>query len=409
MNSTIEELVNRADATSKTLSRVIIAERLFDGDQWYADHCILLDGSRIAAVLPRSQLPRTLSCPTQACATIAPGFLDLQVNGGGGMMLNNAPTMDTINRIVHSHRKCGTTGILPTLISDTPEVQRAGVAAVAQAIAAGNAGVLGVHIEGPFFAPAKRGTHQAAMIRRIEPTDISWLQSLSGFPVVLTLAPEQVQPGQIAQLVEAGIRVCAGHTNATYEQVQLAIAEGLRGFTHLFNAMSQLNARSPGAVGAALDDNSTWAGVIADGHHVHPATIRLASRIKPPGKLFLISDAMATVGSAATGFDLYDERIEIHDGRLVNSEGVLAGSAIGLIEAVRITHQQVGLPLEECLRMASLYPAQFLELDNELGRIIAGHRADLVHFDQQFNVLDTWVAGQHLHHRIGQADTVPDK
>jgi N-acetylglucosamine-6-phosphate deacetylase len=389
------------------MTRAIIAERLFDGDQWHHNHCVVLEGNRISAVMPRSRLPATLVGPAQACATIAPGFIDLQVNGGGGVMLNNAPSMATVTRMADGHRRCGTTAILPTLISDTPAVHRAGVAAVAEAMTAGNAGVLGVHIEGPFFDLAKRGTHQAAMIRSPGATDISWLQSLTHLPVVLTLAPEQLQPGQIAQLATAGIKVCAGHTGATYEQVQRAFAEGLRGFTHLFNAMSPLHARAPGAVGAALDDESSWAGVIADGHHVHPATIRVACRIKPRGKLFLVSDAMATVGSEATSFDLYGERIEVREGKLINAEGALAGSAIGLIDAVRITHQQVGLPLEECLRMASLYPAEFLEIDNQLGRIRAGYRADLVHFDRHFTVLDTWVAGQHLQHRASQSGTEP--
>jgi N-acetylglucosamine-6-phosphate deacetylase len=216
---------------------------------------------------------------------------------------------------------------------------------------------------------------------------------------MLTLAPEHTHPGQIRRLTDAGLLVCAGHSDASYEQVQAALAQGLRGFTHLFNAMSPLQGRAPGVVGAALDSGAAWVGIIADGHHVHPASIRIAARSLPAGKLLLVSDGMSTVGSAATACEIYDERIELRDGRLVNAEGALAGSAIGMNEAVRISHQRVGLPLAECLRMASLYPASFLRLDNRLGRIAPGYRADLVALDGQFNVLATWVAGSHQKHR----------
>ena len=267
--------------------------------------------------------------------------------------------------------------------------------------ASGNAGVLGIHIEGPFFDLGKRGAHKASMIRPPLAEDIDWLSSLSDLNVIVTLAPEHAQPGQIRQLAEAGVHVCAGHTNASYEQIKNAVAEGLRGFTHVFNAMSPLAGREPGAVGAALDSDNTWAGIIADGHHVHPASIRIAQRMKPAGKLLLVTDAMSSVGSEVSSFEIYGERIQERGGRLVNSDGVLAGSAIGMIDAVRIATSIVGLPLEESLRMASLYPATFLTLEHELGRIAKGFRADLVHFDKDFQVHSTWLAGVQQCHSSG--------
>jgi N-acetylglucosamine-6-phosphate deacetylase len=382
------------------LTKAICAPRLFDGDQWLADHAVLIEGETVAELLPTSDLPSSMPRVTLGDGILAPGFIDLQVNGGGGVLLNNTPDKTSIDRVTAAHRTVGTTAMMPTLISDTPQVHQAGVKAVAEAIHGGNRSVLGVHIEGPFFDRARRGTHKAEMIRELSEDDMAWLCSLQDFSVMLTLAPERTRPGQVKRLADAGIHVCAGHTDASHEQMQQAIAEGLRGFTHLFNAMSPITAREPGTVGAALDSRDTWVGVIADGHHVHPACIRIAQRAKADGKLLLVSDAMATVGSDDSGFHLYGEHIEVKEGRLVNAEGALAGSAIGMIDAVRFSHWEAGLELGECLRMAALYPAAFLAMDQRLGRVSPGFRADLVHFDPAFTVCNTWVAGEHrTHHR----------
>jgi len=378
------------------LKQAIAAERLFDGDAWLTRHAIIISDGYIEALLPTAALPSGLPLVNLPEGTLAPGLIDLQVNGGGGVMFNNELTVDGLTTIAAAHRRCGTTTIMPTLISDTPDAQRAAATAVDEAVAAGNAGILGLHIEGPFFDPARRGTHKAEMIRSMEAADLEWLCEAREFPLMVTLAPEHLAPGQISALADAGILVCAGHTSANHDRIRSAIAEGLRGFTHLFNAMSALTAREPGTVGAALDDADTWAGIIADGHHVHPVTIRLAQRAKRAGKLMLVSDAMSTVGSDANYFEIYGERIEESDGRLVNAECNLAGSAISLLDAVRYSHLQVGLELGECLRMASLYPAEFLGLEHRLGRIQAGYRADLVCFDENFAATDTWLAGAHL-------------
>ncbi|MBT4521200.1 MAG: N-acetylglucosamine-6-phosphate deacetylase [Halieaceae bacterium] len=380
----------------------IQVQTLFDGESFMQNCGVLIEDGRIIDVLPSAELPENFDIQLMTEGILAPGFVDLQVNGGGGVMLNEVPTQTTVNTMAAAHRTRGTTAMTPTVISDTREVQQAAIEAVVKARAAGHPGILGVHIEGPFFDRDKRGAHRAGFIRRPMAEDIEWLCSLNGLPVIITLAPEHALPGQIRQLTQAGLHVCAGHTNASYEQINTAITEGLQGFTHLFNAMSPLSSRAPGTVGAALDNEDTWVGVIADGHHIHPASIRIAHRAKAADKLFLVTDAMATVGSDDTAFEIHGTRIEAQEGRLVNAQGVLAGSAIGMIDAVRIANTEVGLPLAECLRMASLIPATFLSLDNELGRIASGYRADLVHFDNDFNVHNTWVCGAHRAHRHNQ-------
>jgi N-acetylglucosamine-6-phosphate deacetylase len=376
----------------------ITAPTVFDGERFLPDHSVIVQGETVVQVLPSGDLPAQLDTVTLDTGILAPGLIDLQVNGGGGLMLNNAPASATVNAIHAAHRATGTTSMLPTLMSDTREIQQAAVEAIREARAGGNAGIAGLHIEGPFFEPGRRGAHSASMIRPPRAQDIDWLCSLQDFPLLVTLAPEHAQPGQIGQLTRSGVQVCAGHTNASYQRVRDAAKEGLQGVTHLFNAMSPLTSREPGTVGAALDDDSLWAGIIADGHHVHPASIRLAHRAKPAGKLVLVTDAMATVGGDSPVFELYGEEIHERDGRLVNADGVLAGSAIGMIDAVCYTHRTVGLALEECLRMASLYPAAILKLDDSLGRIASGYRVDLVHFNENFTVYNTWLAGQRQSH-----------
>lgn len=371
----------------------LLAPRLFDGDRFHDNMAVAIADGRIAGLLAGQDLPEDANCLRYSTGTLAPGFVDLQVNGGGGVLLNNDPSTQAVERILDGHRSAGTTALLPTLLSDTPQRQRQAVDAVMAARAQGRAGVLGVHLEGPFFDTGRRGTHRADAIRPLEDADIDWLVAIDDLPVLLTLAPEHARPGQIRRLVDAGIRVWAGHSNATYDQVQLALDEGLSGFTHLFNAMSPLAGRAPGMVGAALDSELSWVSVIADGHHVHPASIRIAHRARPGGRLVLVSDSMSTVGSDSREVELYGERIALRDGRLVNAEGALAGSAIGLNDAVRYCHRTVGLPLEECLRMASRYPASCLALEGELGRIAPGYRADLVLLDDDFGVMATWVDG----------------
>lgn len=386
------------------MKQALVGARIFTGDKFLDNHALQIVDEEIAAVIPISELDSSSSTIKLDGGIIAPGFIDLQVNGGGGAFFTNSPNPKTIHTMVDAHRKTGTTSMLPTLISDTPEVHQAGVKAVSDAIHAGNKSVLGVHIEGPFFDLSRRGAHKESFIRQMQQRDIDWLvdavsQHKPDCKLMMTLAPEQVAPSQIKRLSEAGVLVCAGHTNAQYEQVVTALENGLSGFTHLFNAMSPLTSREPGVVGAALNDSKTWCGIIVDTHHVHAAAIRIACAAKPKGKIYLVTDAMSTVGSPEKSFEIYGETIVEKNGCLVNAEGRLAGSAIGMIDAVRLTTNWVGLDLQESLRMASLYPAEFMQVDHYLGKIQPGYRADLVHFTDNFSVTHTWVAGSMQQHK----------
>lgn len=384
------------------MKQALVGARIFTGEEFLDNYALVLAGEQIAALVPVADVDGAIPQRVLDGGVIAPGFIDLQVNGGGGAFFTGNTSVDTIKVMLDSHRRYGTTSLLPTLISATRAVHQAGVKAVADAVVAGIKGVLGVHIEGPFFALTRRGAHHERHIRTIEPADIDWLVSAvknpQGFKVMLTLAPEQTVPGQIRQLASAGVVVCAGHTDAHYDAVVSAIKEGLSGFTHLYNAMRPTTAREPGVVGAALDDTNTWCGIIIDSHHVHAASARIAYATKPRGKMYLVSDAMATLGSPETSFQLYGETIHEKDGCLVNAEGRLAGSAIGMMDAVRLNTQWVGVALDESLRMASLYPAQFMQVDHYLGRIAQGYRADLVHFSDAYCVAHTWVAGDLCRH-----------
>ncbi|HEX6834176.1 MAG TPA: N-acetylglucosamine-6-phosphate deacetylase, partial [Rudaea sp.] len=326
-------------------------------------------------------------------AHLAPGFIDCQVNGGGGVLFNDAPYVDTIRRIGAAHSRFGTTGFLPTLISDDRCVMRSAISAVEAAIAAKVPGVLGIHLEGPFLAPDRRGIHDAQKFQIPDQGDVDLVASLKPGKTLLTLAPERVPDALLRELVRRGVIVAAGHTAADYAATRRALDAGVRGFTHLFNAMTALQTREPGAVGAALEDAASWCGLIVDGHHVHPATLRVALAAKPRGKLFLVTDAMPPVGAAQTDFVLNGERIECRDGRCVNAQGTLAGSALDMAGAVRNTVEQMRLPLAEAVRMASTYPADFLGLSKTHGRITPGCAADFVVLGADANVRETWIGG----------------
>lgn len=379
-------------------STVLVGAKIFTGDRFLHDHAVVMKGDRIERVIPACEITSDQESIDLGGGILAPGFIDLQVNGGGGAFFTNETTVDSLARMLDGHRPTGTTSMMPTMISDTRETHQAGVQAVADAVEQGMKGILGVHIEGPFFSVEKRGAHNEKYIREMENDDISWISGIKGFKVMVTLAPEKAKAGQIKSLADAGVVVCAGHTNGEYDDIVTGIEEGLQGFTHLYNAMSPQTGREPGVVGAALSSKTTWCGLIADNHHVHKGSILVALAAKPQGKLYLVSDAMSTVGSDEKSFTIYGEEIFEKDGALVNAEGRLAGSAIGMIDAVRIMHKDVGISLEEALRMAALYPAEFMQLESELGRVKAGHRADLVHFNEEFVVQHTWVAGDHQAH-----------
>jgi N-acetylglucosamine-6-phosphate deacetylase len=324
---------------------------------------------------------------------LLPGFIDCQVNGGGGVLFNDAPNIETLRRIANAHRRFGTTGLLPTLISDDTTVMRAAIQATDAAIVQGVPGILGIHLEGPYLSPERKGVHNPAKFHGPNSSDIELVCSLQNGRTLLTLAPERVAPEVLRELVTRGVIVAAGHTATDYAQTRAALDAGLRGFTHLFNAMTPLGSREPGVVGAALEDKNSWCGLIVDGHHVHPATLRIAIAAKAKGKMFLVTDAMPPVGSDNPIFYLDGEAITCRDGICATAQGTLAGSALDMATALRNTVGMLGIPLAEAARMASTYPAEFLGLQHSHGRIAAGYRADLVVLDDDLSVHETWIAG----------------
>ena len=355
---------------------------------------VLIDGSRISDVVSPDH-PRCKAAQHYDLGghLLLPGFLDTQVNGGGGVLFNAEPTVDAIRRIGSAHRQYGTTGFLPTLISDDLHIVALAVAAVRDAIAEGVPGVLGIHIEGPFLNVARKGVHDPAKLRGLDASAIGLLTSLRSGVTVVTLAPEMTTPEIIASLKAAGVVVSAGHTNATYGQVQAALQHGLTGFTHLFNAMSQLTGREPGVVGAALEDQDSWCGIIVDGFHVDPAVLRIALRCKRHDRFMLVTDAMPGVGAEEKSFSLQGRTISSAHGVLVDENGTLAGTDIDMATTVRNAVELLGLELSAAARMASQYPAEFLGLGSELGRIAPGYRANLVLVDADITVVDTWIDG----------------
>lgn len=370
----------------------LIGARLFDGERIREGHAVVIDGERVVAVPKEADLDPAIR-RRRLEGLLAPGFIDVQVNGGGGVMLNAQPTLDCIRRIGTAHRRFGTTGYLPTLISDTRACMREAMAAAREAIGTRVPGVLGIHIEGPFLNPARKGVHDATLIRPIEEEDIAILTSLGAGRTLVTLAPESVPLSAIRRLAQAGIVVSAGHTLADYATVAAALGSGLTGFTHLFNAMPPLASREPGPVGAALDHPDCWCGIIVDLHHVSAATLRIAIRAKGPERMMLVTDAMATVGSDIDGFQLQGRRIVRKDGRLTTPDGTLAGSDLDMASAVRNCVRHLGLRPEQALAMASRVPATFLGLDRELGRIAPGFRASLVLLDDGLDAIETWIDG----------------
>ena len=355
------------------------------------DVCVVIDGADIRAV--SSSPPADARRIDLGGRVLLPGFIDVQVNGGGGALFNDSPTVETIATIAAAHRRFGTTGLLPTLISDDLSVVEAAIAATDAAIEAGVPGVLGIHIEGPFLSPARHGIHLTSKLRPLEDDLVDLLASARRGKTVVTLAPERASPAQVARLREAGVIVSAGHSDADYATVRAAIDAGLTGFTHLFNAMSQLANRAPGMVGAALEDDSTYAGVIVDGLHLHPATLRVAIRAKGADHLMLVTDAMPSVGSDAGEFMLQGRRITRDGDMLKSADGVLAGSTLTMAAAVANMIEQGRVTLRQAAAMASATPARFLGLADRTGAIAAGLRADLVALDDDFTVTESWIAG----------------
>jgi N-acetylglucosamine-6-phosphate deacetylase len=369
--------------------RVLRDQALVDGQ------CVLLESGSILDIVasddPRVRGAAQVDLKGQL---LLPGFIDSQVNGGGGVLFNDAPTVESIRQIGEAHRRFGTTGFMPTLISADLDIVARAIAAARGALDAGVPGVLGIHIEGPFLNVERKGVHDPAKLRELDAGAVGLLSSLGTGRTLVTLAPEMTTPEIIRKLTAAGVIVSAGHTNATYAEVVQALRHGLTGFTHLFNAMSQLTGREPGVVGAALEDLDSWCGIIVDGEHISPVVLRLALRCKPARRFMLVTDAMPTVGTDARSFKLQGRNITVSGSVCLDEDGRLAGSNIDMASCVRNAVSLLGISLPEAVRMASLYPAEFLGLSHELGRIEPGYRANLVLADDRLNVLETWIDGR---------------
>lgn len=370
--------------------------RIFDGAQWHENAALIARDGLVDAILPASRIPEGAEKVALAGGLLVPGFLDLQVNGGGGVLLNEHPDLDGVRTICAAHVPFGVTAIMPTMVTDRPSVVAAVVAA---GIAAANARVpafLGLHLEGPHLSVARKGAHDPALIRPMTEEDLANLVAArAALPnLIVTVAAETVTPDQIRRLSAAGIIVSIGHSDASYAQATAAAEAGASMATHLFNAMSQVGNREPGVVGTVLDNGLLYAGLIADGIHVHPASIGAALRAKTgPGRIFLVSDAMTVAGTDAKSFTMNGREVLRADGALRLADGTLAGADLSMIDAITYMHRTIGLSLDEALRMASLYPAQALGVAARHGHLTPGALANLVHLSDDLAVRSTWIDG----------------
>ena len=380
--------------------KAITGARLFDGIEWHDGAALLIEAGRVKAIVAAGDLPAGATIVDAHGLLLVPGFIDLQVNGGGGALLNAQPTLESIRQICSAHAKFGTTALLPTLITDTREVRTATIAAGLQAKAAGVPGFLGLHLEGPHLSVARKGAHDPALIRPMDDADLKEMLDCARAlgTLMVTVAPENATKEQVRALADAGAIVSLGHTDVGYETAVSYAKAGAKTVTHLFNAMSGLGHREPGVVGAALATGTLHAGLIADGYHVDPASMGVALRAKTgPGQIFLVTDAMSPIGTDMTSFELNGREILRHGGRLTLADGTLAGADIDMLSSVRFVHEKLGLPVEEALRMASAYPADAMGISSHKGRVLPGADADFVLLTSELAMGSTWIGGNQVY------------
>jgi N-acetylglucosamine-6-phosphate deacetylase len=373
--------------------KVLYGARLFDGERMIDDAALVIEDGAIVALTPVATRPRDGESIDLGGGVLAPGLIDWQVNGGGGVLFNDTPTVEGISAIVAAHRGDGTTSLLPTMITDAPEKLEAALAAAREAQRT-VPGSLGVHVEGPFLDPRRKGAHPIQFVRAMNAADADRLIAAKAGVMVVTVAPAGASTELITRLAEAGIIVSVGHAEATTEEAQAAFRAGARAVTHLYNAMSQLAHRAPGLVGAALADERIICGLIADGIHVHPAALRVALKAKGPDGIALISDAMPPAAGGPDTFFIEGRAVTKVGARLTLEDGTLAGAAITLMDAVRYVTRELGVSLADALKMATLTPARLLRVEDRIGRLKAGARADLVHVGEGLEVRGTWIAGE---------------
>lgn len=374
----------------------IFAKRLFDGENWLTNQKVTFKGQIIESVVSIEDISDAQADYMEVVDFLAPGFIDVHVNGGGGALFNHTPTIEALERMVAVHAQFGTVAMMPTLISDDYEIMSQAHQTVCQALKQNMAGILGMHYEGPYLNPIRKGVHNESKLRKPTEGKLATLLEVSrSGKLMVTLAPEQVPEGFIEWLVSEGAIVCIGHSAANYDQARQAVMSGARGFTHLFNAMTPLVSREPGVVGAALQtDKPTWCGLIADGHHVHPASMRVAIAAKGCEHMLLVTDAIQSVGSDEKEMPFLGKKVLCSEGKVTTEDGTLAGSDLDMATAVRNTISLIGRTPAQALQMASLRPAEFLGIEQNFGRIKAGYRASLVALSEDYFVTSTWIDGQ---------------
>jgi len=377
--------------------KAITGGRIFDGHAWHDGKSLIVEGGKVVTVT--SEIPVSAERVNADGALLIPGFIDLQVNGGGGAMFNDQPTPEGIERIIRAHAKFGTTKLLPTLITDNREITSEARKAGTEAAARKMPGFLGIHLEGPHLSVSRKGAHDPQLIRPMEATDLDALQAhrREAGLVMTTLAPESVSLDQVRALASAGVTISLGHTDTTCANALEYFQAGARMVTHLFNAMSPLSHREPGLVGAALHSQTAFAGMIADGFHIDPVSMGVALRAKSgPGKIFIVTDAMSTIGTDETGLMLNGRQVFREGGRLTLADGTLAGADIDMLSSVLFVHHKLGFSLEEAIRMASLYPAEAMGLADTHGSLRAGRAADFILLEPSLSIRSVFIDGEEL-------------
>ncbi len=380
-----------------TVKRAILSPRVYDGNAWHENAVLLIDGERCVGIASPGAAPADFEIVEAAGEMLVPGFIDLQVNGGGGVLFNEKPNVRGIRAICSAHARFGTTALLPTLITDSADITRRALKAGVEAHRTGVPGFLGLHLEGPHLSKAKRGAHSEDLVRAMTERDLKRLIDVrTRVPVLMTtIAPENTKLKQVERLSAAGVTVSLGHTESNYATAMQYVAAGAGMVTHLFNAMSPLAHREPGLVGAALDNGVLHAGIIADGFHVHPAAFGVALRAKNgPGRIFLVTDAMSTIGTDLESFMLNGRLIRRDNGRLTLEDGTLAGADIDMASSVRYLRDEIGLPIEEAFAMASQYPAEAVGVADRKGKLEPGFDADFIELDDDLRVTRTWIGGR---------------
>ncbi|EIJ2377287.1 N-acetylglucosamine-6-phosphate deacetylase [Vibrio alginolyticus] len=368
--------------------------KIYTGSDVLTDHAVIIENDLIQSIVPVSELLQSIEVKDLAGANLSPGFIDLQLNGCGGVMLNDAITPETMQIMHQANLKSGCTSFLPTLITSSDEDMRTAITAAREYHNKYQNQSLGLHLEGPYLNVAKKGIHNVDFIRPSDESMIDLICANAEIVAKVTLAPEHNDPEHIARLKAAGIVVSIGHTNATYAEARKSFEAGITFATHLFNAMTPMVGREPGVVGAIYDTPDVYAGIIADGFHVDYANIRIAHKIKGE-KLVLVTDATAPAGANIDHFIFVGKKVYYRDGKCVDENGTLGGSALTMIEAVQNSVEHAGIALDEALRMATLYPATAIGVEDRLGRVRKGMVANLTIFDRDFKVKATVVNGQY--------------